>query len=66
MFAPPALALGLSQLASLPDIAALSLNVSTSALAVLDIVAGWRRDRAKLEGNQLFFYYKTGQLLAKS
>jgi hypothetical protein len=62
---PPALALGLSQAARMPELAALSLGLGTSALTVLDVAAEWKRAKRANESNRLFFYYKAGQLLSE-
>lgn len=51
----------------LPDVLAQSLGVGVARLrTVYDVREAWKEKQNKVEQNQLFFYYKAGQQLAKT
>ena len=55
----------MSQISALPDIVTQGLGVGgASALLVHDAYKDWRKEQQKIEQNQLFFYYRAGNLLS--
>jgi hypothetical protein len=54
----------LGQAANLPEFTALGLGAGVT-LAALKSVSEWREKNQEIERNQLYFYYKAGDLLSK-
>lgn len=60
-----ALALVMSQLGAMPQLVAQALGISiASGLVAYDAYEEWRQKKQAAEQNQLFFYYRSGRLLA--
>jgi hypothetical protein len=64
-----ALAIAVSQVSSLPDIAVYAAGIGTAAgtaTIAYQAYIDWKQKTEKIEQNRLFFYYKTAKRLSKS
>lgn len=59
-----ALAMLMSQLSAVPQVVTQALGVgATAGLVAYDAYKEWQKQKPSTERNQLYFYYKAGQLL---
>ncbi len=59
----PVLSFFMAQYASLPEIVALGMGATAVAAQAADVFKEWKARQREIEKNQLFFYYKAGQML---